>query len=104
MDAAHTLVVGGATGEVSLINLQKVQSISNHFIGESLIQPQISGSTLLVGQLKIKILKYSICTQEASSDLAIKGSTKGHVKEQSSPIVKTKHVSYKKKKHKKRYH
>lgn len=89
VDVAHTLAVGGATGEVRLMNLQQIEPVRNHFLGENLLQPQIIGSTSLESGDLDENMKKDI--------------TKSHVKEQSSRIVKAKHISHKKKKHKKRY-
>ena len=90
------------------MNLQQIQPVRNHFLGENLLQPQIRGSTSLVRQYVVKS-KFGVKPffKQESVDFdqnAKKDTTKSHVKEQSSHTVKTKHVSHKKKKHKKRYH
>jgi len=54
VDAAHILVVGGATGETKHINLQTVQPVYIHFSGQDLLQPQTSSAAVGVTGFKVQ--------------------------------------------------
>ncbi|XP_065915396.1 periodic tryptophan protein 1 homolog [Dysidea avara] len=88
VDAAHTLVVGGASGETRLINLQRVQPVKNHFSGRDLLQPQISSAAESTRNLTGLLLEDDV-SMDSTEDQLLQGSL--------VPKVKT---SHKKKKHK----